>query len=313
VFRAHRGKWPPWGCQSGCLAEAALAARAADAHLQGARIERSGVLQRADVRLRYSCQGTGPALLFVHALGTDSTLWAAQVSALADSHICVTYDLPGHGLSTAGSPSRYSFEGLADDAAALLIELGITRASVIGTSIGGEIAQMLAARHPEVVEDLILCSTACYTDGTRVGVWEERIAAVRTHGMASLAVATVNRWFTPAFRTTQPHLVEEYAERMARLAPDTYVAFVHAIQALDLRPLIRRLTCRSLIVCGSEDGATGPHVAREIVNHLPSAHFQIMAGIGHLPNLEAPGAFLCLLRAFLARAAPSDRSDLSGR
>jgi 3-oxoadipate enol-lactonase len=249
----------------------------------------------------------------VHALGTDSTLWTAQVSALADSHICVTYDLPGHGLSTAGSASRYSFEGLADDAAALLIELGITRASVIGISIGGEIAQMLAARHPEVIEDLILCSTACYTDRARVGVWEERMAAVRNHGMTALAVATVNRWFTPAFRSTQPHIVEEYAERMSRLPPDTYVAFVRAIQTLDLRPLIRRLTCRSLIVCGSEDGATGPHVAREIVNHLPSAHFEIMAGIGHLPNLEAPDAFLALLRAFLARAAPSDRSALSAR
>src|SRR5665811_1922710 len=102
-------------------------------------------------------QGSGPALVLLHCLGVDRHFWdfAAELSG---DFTLVTYDLPGHG-KTAVPNHSYGVEDLSDQLAALLRRNNIVRAHIAGISLGGLIAQCLAASHPEMVDRLALIDT----------------------------------------------------------------------------------------------------------------------------------------------------------
>jgi 3-oxoadipate enol-lactonase len=217
------------------------------------------------------------------------------VEALKKSFTVIAFDLPGHGRSPVANDGDYSFESMSQDIVSLLNHVGVPRASVVGISIGGEIAQVFAAKFPERVDKLVLCSTACYTSPQRAAVWQERIAAVADGGMSEIASGAADRWFTPQYRAANPHVVDNVRRRLTALDPDVYTGLARTIQKMDLRPLLRKLNCSTLVICGDQDGNTGPDVAAMIAQCIPGAKLAVLAGVGHFPNLEAPASFERLL------------------
>ena len=137
-----------------------------------------------------------PRCVLVNSLGTDLRVWDALLPRLGGRFRCLRYDKRGHGLSDA-TPGPYAMEELAADLARLLDARGARKAVVCGLSIGGMIAQALAAARPDLVRGLVLMDTA-HKIGT-AGMWSERIDAIRTGGIASIADAILLRWFSPAF------------------------------------------------------------------------------------------------------------------
>src|SRR3954452_15877428 len=109
-----------------------------------------------NVHVRLDGPPSAPALLLLHSLGTTGDIWEAQAAALSRSFRVIRPDMRGHGL-TSVTPGPYSLDGLAGDALAVLDALGIGRAHVAGLSIGGAIAQAIAAHAPDRVRSLILC------------------------------------------------------------------------------------------------------------------------------------------------------------
>jgi len=106
--------------------------------------------------IHYRDQGRrdGPALVFINSLGTDFRIWNEVAEILAPDFRIITYDKRGHGLSESG-PADY-----ARDLAALLDQVGVGRATIVGLSIGGMIAQEFYRHHPDRVAALVLCDTA---------------------------------------------------------------------------------------------------------------------------------------------------------
>jgi 3-oxoadipate enol-lactonase len=262
------------------------------------RIEH-GVLSRPGAELAYTATGQGEWIVLCHALATRQELWHRQIESLAPDFAVLSFDLRGHGASPPPESCDYSFESQGDDVVALMDHLDIHRAALVGISVGGEVAQMAAARQGRRFSRLVLSSTACHTDDQRAAAWAQRIQDARTLGMSGIAPATVSRWFSKRYADEYPDVVEWCRECVASTPLESYVGLAKVIQTMDLRPLIGSITCPTLIVCGDQDHNTGPATASTLQHLIPCAELSVISGAGHFPNLEQPQRFNDLLKDFL--------------
>jgi len=126
--------------------------------------ESKGYAKVDDAELYFEIHGDGPPLIMLHGGVTPSEMFGAPLTEMARTHKVIALHTRGHGLSKDGS-RPWSFELFADDVAALMGHLGIEKARVMGYSSGACVALQTAIRHPQLVDKLIVISTACRTDG----------------------------------------------------------------------------------------------------------------------------------------------------
>lgn len=236
-----------------------------------------------------------PPLLLLHSLGTNLHIWDGQAAALAATHRVIRPDMRGHGL-TGTTPGPYTLAQLAADALAVLDALGVAAAHVGGISIGGAIAQALAAAAPGRVRSLMLVDTAM-TFPTEA-MWRERAALVRAQGMAPLLAPVLARWVTEDFLAAPP--ADGLRAMLARTDPEGYAGCAEALAVGDLRDTTARLRMPALVVVGDQDVSTPPEVARAIAEAIPGAILAVLPGLAHIPTVQAPDAVAAPMRAFLA-------------
>lgn len=236
-----------------------------------------------------------PALVFSNSLGTDFRIWDDVVARLAERFRIVLYDKRGHGLSEIDKPP-YSIAEHVGDLAALLDEFAIESALVCGISVGGLIAQGLAASRPELVSGLILCDTA-HKIGT-AELWNTRIAAIEKGGIASIAEAILERWFSRALRDNDPTALAGWRAMLTRTPQAGYLGTCAAIRDADFTDEAARIAVPTLCIVGAEDGATPPELVRQTAELIPGARCEVIAGAGHLPCIEQPAAVAALIEAF---------------
>lgn len=240
-----------------------------------------------------------PTLVYLHSLGTDIRIWDGVVARLPH-HSHVRIDLRGHGLSDV-PPADYSIPAMTDDVLGLLDLVGLDRVVVVGISVGGQIALRAALERPDVVVGVVALDTA-----GRIGeraAWDERIAAVRTHGVAAIADATVARWFGPSFRAREPAAVRGYRNLLLRTPPDGYAATCAALRDEDLGLELATITPRALVLCGSEDAATPPGLVRALAASLPDAKYVEIEDAAHLPCIDRPDVVARHIDAFVLAIA----------
>lgn len=254
------------------------------------------------VRLHYVDEGPSeaPALVFANSLGTDVRVWDALLDHLPAGFRTIRYDLRGHGLSDAPE-GEYRMADLVGDAAGLMDRLDLRDAVFVGLSIGGVVAQGLAAARPDLVRALVLCNTAA-----RIGTaesWRERIEAVRSRGIAAIADALLERWFSPEFRAAQPDELVGWRHMLTRTPASGYMACCAALAGADLRASTASLTLPTLAVAGSVDGSTPPDLVRATAATIAGARFEVIDGVGHIPCVEAPERLARLIGGFLEEQA----------
>lgn len=247
------------------------------------------------LHLRVEGPQDAPAVLLCNSLGTDLRLWDALMPYLTDWRV-IRYDKQGHGLSDLGDGTDIADH--AADAAAILDTL-TGPATVIGCSIGGLIAQRLAADRPDLVRALVLSNTAAKL-GTAES-WNARIAAVDAGGTAAIADAVMERWFAAPFRA-KPELAL-WRNMLARTPRNGYVAACHALASADQTVATAKLRLPCQVIAGSEDGASPPEIVRATADLIDGAEFHLIAGAGHLPCVESPADMAALLVPFLQKHA----------
>lgn len=215
---------------------------------------------------------------------------------MPDGFRLIRYDKRGHGLSE-GPAGEYGMGELVSDASALLDLLGIEEVVVVGLSIGGLVAQGLAAERPGLVKAAVLMDTAA-----KIGapdMWDQRIAAVREGGVARLADAVLERWFSREFRENRKDELALWRNMLVRTSPEGYAGCCAAIRDCDLMESTSRLRLPVLAMAGDQDGSTPPDLVRETAGLIPGSRFEIVRGAGHLPCVERPEETAALILGFL--------------
>lgn len=238
----------------------------------------------------------GQVVLFANALGTDLTIWDDVVALLPEELRVIRYDMRGHGQSDV-PPGPYYMGDLVQDAARLLDDLDARDVVFVGLSIGGMVAQGLAAERMGLVRAMVLSNTA-----TKIGtteIWQDRIAQVRDKGLGPVADATMERWFPRATRAARPDLVAHARAMIAGQDPEGFMGCAAAIGETDLYESTARLTLPTLVIAGSEDGSTPADLVRETAGLVRGSRFEIIRKSGHVPCLDQPEALAALLTTFL--------------
>ncbi|MGH7667444.1 MAG: alpha/beta fold hydrolase [Candidatus Dormibacteria bacterium] len=240
--------------------------------------------------LHYQLDGapTGAPLVLLNALGTTVDLWRAQLPALCRYFQVLRFDYPGHGGSDARSEA-WSLAEMGDQLLALLDQLDISEAAFCGLSMGGMIGLSIAARHPGRVRGLVAaCAPARMPSGD---YWRERAARVRAKGLRPLRDQLLTRWFSQSFLDRSPATVAEMGAQLSAVDPGSYAAACEALGDADLTPQLGEVEAPTLVLAGSLDQAVPPALALELQAGLPRAGLRVLAGAGHLLNVEQPGPF----------------------
>ncbi len=250
----------------------------------------------SDIRLHYRDEGdpAGAPVVFLHALGTDLSIWDPVLPLLSAGLRLIRMDLRGHGGTDVPDPP-YAMGALVRDAERLMDRLGARDAVVVGLSVGGMVAQALAVKRLDLVRGLVLSNTAVRI-GTPV-VWDARIEAVRAGGLAAIADATMERWFSRAFRAS-PDLAP-WREVFERQSPQGWIGVASAVSGTDLYTPTATLTLPTLAIAGSEDGSTPPDLVRETADLIAGSRFHLIRGAGHLPMAERAEEYATALSGFL--------------
>ncbi|MFD1342316.1 3-oxoadipate enol-lactonase [Litorisediminicola beolgyonensis] len=248
------------------------------------------------VRLHYRVDGDpdGAPVVFANSLGTDLRLWDPVLPHLPKGLRLIRYDKRGHGLSDCPS-GPYKMGALVTDVERLLDMLGVRDAIFVGLSIGGMIAQGLAAKRLDLVRAVVLSNTAAKI-GTRE-MWDERIAQVKSQGIAAMSQGILERWFAAPFReTAEFHLWKNMLERQPA---EGYAGCCAAIAGTDFISSTSGLRLPLLGIAGSEDGSTPPDLVRETCDLVPGSEMRLIRGTGHLPCVEKPEEYAEILTGFL--------------
>lgn len=256
-----------------------------------------------DITLHYqhiSASEDRPTLVFSNSLATDFRIWRDVIVKLVGHAEIITYDNRGHGLSDIGS-SPYQLDDLVGDLAGLLDFLGKKNVFVCGLSVGGMIAQRLAALRPDLTKGLILCCTGVTIGTTKM--WNERIHTAESSGLSELVEANMQRWFTPDFYTHRSEDLTGYSNMFLRTPIEGYLGTATAIRDADLSESAKNLNLPTICVAGDGDGSTPPELVLNTANLIPNADFKLIKGAGHIPCVEQPEALNDIIYRFLAAHA----------
>jgi len=254
-------------------------------------------LDLGDVVLHVRAEGPedGAPVVFANSLGTDFRLWDQVVARLPEGLRLIRYDKRGHGLSSCPS-APYTMGSLVRDAERVCAHFGVKNVVFVGLSIGGMIAQGLAAKRLDLVRAVVLSNT-----GPKIGtrqMWEDRIAQVHAGGTASMADAILERWFSPKFRNSPA--VAPWRRMVETTPDDGYAGCSAAIGGSDFYTSTAALRLPALVIAGDHDGSTPPDLVRELAELIPGAEYHLIRGAGHLPCVEKPDEFAARLVQFLS-------------
>jgi 3-oxoadipate enol-lactonase len=243
--------------------------------------------------------GSDEAIVFLHGNLSRWQHWAPQLEALGGELRCVAFDQRGFGASDLDPPPD-SAVALAGDVAALCETLGVTRAHVVGLSLGGVIGQAVAVLHPELTASLVAASTY------RIDELHPIVAAFNSQtGGVVPPVATLGPMvgamtFSDGFRARDP----ETAERVtAELVSTAQASFEATPGILGDGPLVAvpKISAPTLVVGAVHDQTAPPEVTRHLADAIPGAGYELL-DTGHMSNLEAPDRFTALVREHVAAA-----------
>jgi pimeloyl-ACP methyl ester carboxylesterase len=254
------------------------------------------VLDIQGIPTRCRSVGAGPEVLVLPGWGASIEAVQSIVAGLSSACSVHAVDLPGFG--EAGMPPRpWGVEEYADWTRTLIAELDLPRVSIVGHSHGGRVAIYLAARHPELVDKLVLVDAAGIR-APRTFRWYRRVA------MAKLAKHVLNRLGAPGQalgrRLVGRAASGDYAASAEALRP-TFVKLVNT----DLTALLPEVRASTLLIWGENDGDTPLSDGQTMERLIPDAGLVVFERAGHFAYADQPQRFARVVRHFLAQAAPA--------
>jgi len=224
----------------------------------------------------------GRLFVLVHAAGGNAGMWRRQCEGLAGAHSALALDLPGHGRSS-GVEGLPSVEAYADFVARFVEALRLRPFVLVGRSMGGAVAMVMALRRPSLVQGLVLACTAA-----RFAFSAEQLATHRDVARGRLPQQFTTETFSPA---TGMDLMREAWMEQVKTDPRVRYADLLACQAFDGRELLAHIRTPTLVVAGADDQATPVALAEELARAIAGARLTVIARAGHQAPLEQAEEF----------------------
>jgi pimeloyl-[acyl-carrier protein] methyl ester esterase len=243
----------------------------------------------------WQASGSGAPLVLIHGWGNSAALFSELMSQLPDCH-SLAPDLPGYGASTAAT--RVDLADLADDFIHWFDTLGLETVTLLGWSLGGMLAQLLAARFPQRIARLILVATTPHFVTTPD--WP--------HGLADSAVRALARDYKRApIPTLESFWSLQFQGENSLPAPllpqvelATALGGLELLRQVDLRHQLSAITMPTLVLHGNHDVIIPVAAGRFLAATLPQARFHEVHNCGHAPFCSAPAPVSAAIRQFLS-------------
>lgn len=224
-------------------------------------------------------------LVFIGSLGSTTDMWLPQLDALHKDFRVIAVDHRGHGLSELieGTPT---VADLAQDVLDTLDDLGVGSFGVIGLSLGGAVAQYLAATSDRVTKAAFMCTAAKF--GEPQG-WLDRAAACRENGTGSLSEAVIQRWFSPTWLENNPASREHFEAMVAGTPSEGYALCCEALATWDFTDRLGEITVPVLTIAGADDPSTPPSTVQIISDGVGGeSRAEVLSPAAHVPTVERP-------------------------
>ncbi|WP_025600619.1 alpha/beta fold hydrolase [Burkholderia sp. WSM2230] len=264
-----------------------------------------------DIRTRattvhISDEGSGePALVFLHYWGGSSRTWDAVVSELAGAYRSVAVDHRGWGYSHAPQQG-YAIADLADDVQDVIEARRLSRYVLVGHSMGGKVAQLVASRRPQGLEGVVLVAPS---PPSPTILSDEQRAAMAAAYDSRESIA----WVLDNVLTANPldaRLREQVIVDSLRGAPQAKAAWPNAAMREDIRQEVGLIDVPVLVVGGELDQVDPIEtLQKEVLPRIAGARLDVLLGTGHLSPLEAPSALAAIIRQFLGELQAWQRAS----
>ncbi|MCY4208878.1 MAG: alpha/beta fold hydrolase [Roseovarius sp.] len=239
----------------------------------------------------------------IHGLGLTSEItWKSIMPCLASDFRVLCYDLPGHGLS-AMPRGRVDLTMLGNHLIALFDEIGVTKASLVGFSLGGMINRRVTIDHPGRVSALAILNSPHERGAQQQKLVEKRVLETAKGGPQATIDGTLERWFTPSFRYDHPEVVESVRNVVLSNNHENYAAH-RRVLAEGVPELIRPcppIAKPAIVITCEHDSGSTPAMSNCISMEIADAETIVVPHLRHLGLIENPELFGPPIRKFLNR------------
>ena len=252
------------------------------------------------VELFFEQEGTGDDVLFISGLADEGACWVDQVAGLKDRYRLTTFDNRGVGRS-ATPDGPFQIADFAADTIALMDTLGLERPHVVGSSMGGAIAQELALAHPDRVRSLVLNGTWCRGDRFLHEVFRNWMWSAQKADSIRDFLVTVNLWcFSPRIWNdgTMDGWIGAAAESPYAQSVDAFCRSAQALIDHDTADRIAAIEAPTLVTVGELDLCLPARYSQEIVDRIGGARLVVVPAVGHQPFQEVPDDYSRILSEF---------------
>lgn len=244
--------------------------------------------------------GSGQAVVLLHGVGMDLSMWDLVAKRLEKRFLVVRYDMIGHGPARQ-PPPPYSLAMYVEQLSRVLQAKAVSAAGIVGFSMGSLVAEAFALAYPAKARWLVaLNGVFNRSDAERAAVLE-RVASAEVQGLAAGLDAALDRWFTPKFREKNPQVVESVRRQLMTNDKHAFAAAYRVFGTADaeLATRLGEIKCATLAMTGEFDQRSTPAMAEAVAKRVPKGRCVTLSGQRHLTPLEVPDQISDQIEAFL--------------
>lgn len=256
------------------------------------------------INLYYEQQGSGPDIVLISGFAAQHLNWLAMLDKLSKHFRVTCFDNRGVGQSDQPQ-GPYSIAQMADDTLALMDVLGITQALICGHSMGGLIAQHLAAHHPQRVSHACIVNSLCRLWPVNLAAMQAMVKIYDSGLDPELQIRNVLPWLYSNDFLSTPERIDFVLDKMLN-DPHPQTSFGYhgqwgALEGVDTRQYLAQVQCPVTVVAGSDDILTPLAMSMEVANHIDGASYVELEEVGHMIPIEQGDALVEIIMALHQR------------
>ncbi|WP_227938337.1 alpha/beta fold hydrolase [Alkalihalobacillus deserti] len=255
-----------------------------------------------DQTINFVEKGIGEPVILLHGVGLDHTMWKQQIDYLSMNHRVIAYDMLCHGESEKTS-EHYELIHFVDQLLMLLDGLTITKAHLIGFSMGGMVAQLFGVLHPDRVQSLCFMSAVANRTKAQQEAVLNRVKQVEQEGHLVTIDEAISRWFNEHYMKSNPEIIQSIKNKLKENDPlaylKAYTVFANADQ--ELWGKLEQINQPTLIMTGEADVGSSPVMATQMHERIKGSELVIIPSIRHMLPIEGADIVNQVLDSFIKK------------